>query len=967
MKSQSLLVLISTAIMMHGCDSGGGFTDGDENSGQAPDPVVVDFPIAFVERPLVRGDDDVLLADNILDPTGFKPGARLILKQRANASAGETAITDGVFPANEDGVALYDVKDLEPSVDGTKLLFAMRAPEIENADEDDQPKWNIWEYDLTTEELRRIIQSDITAQAGHDVSPHYLPDGSIIFSSTRQRRSKAILLDENKPQFAPLTEDLDSENVVLHTMSEEGEDITQISFNASHDLQPSVLDDGRIMFLRWDNFDNLGGVDRVSLYTVNPDGSNPSLLYGYHSQNTGNEQSEGIFNNARQLADGSVLVNLRPREFEQLGGDIVTIDVANFTDVDREVSSDIASASSAQTVQSTLPVNIDGTRSPHGYFSSAYPLGDSTGRFLVSWSPCVVRGFAFNIYVNADLQLIDPQGNFLGRTGNLLAQDAEPVTIEADETIPLPCNELTVDSEEVVIADPLYGLWIYDPIEATQTLVDIPVIDRMATEAIILEPTVTPTPIATRLNGEDRQQLRDQGVGVVHIHSVYDLDGVDTTQNGIAATADPAQTSADARPARFLRIMKSVSIPDDDVYDFDLNSADGTGNFRMKDILGYVPVEPDGSVMFKAPSDVALTFSVLDAQGRRISDRHQNWFSVRAGEVRQCVGCHEGGSEVPHGDFSRSLAPLNSGALADAPFPNTLLLDATDPDNPIPHTPPQVGETMAAYYARVNSSASSVVDGARTPSVNLAFEDEWTDESLGLTKSDAIDISYNDLTTDAPLINTSCINNWNNLCRVVVNYNDHIEPIWTRERIVDVGAGPENFTCTNCHSRTDVDGLQQLPAGNRQLELTTNVSEVEVDYTTSFAELMIASPVLEINDDTGILQVEMVHLQVDGVLQYFAIDDEGNNIQAGLDTEFTLVLDDDGNPTPVIVPSERNFGRLMVPGSALNSNAFFDVFANLSDTVDHRPLLTSAEKKLIYEWLDIGGAYYNNPFDAPMN
>ena len=36
----------------------------------------------------------------------------------------------------------------------------------------------------------------------NDVSPHYLPDGRIVFSTTRQTQSQGILLDEGKPQFS---------------------------------------------------------------------------------------------------------------------------------------------------------------------------------------------------------------------------------------------------------------------------------------------------------------------------------------------------------------------------------------------------------------------------------------------------------------------------------------------------------------------------------------------------------------------------------------------------------------------------------------------------------------------------------------------------------------------------------------------------------------------------------------------
>ena len=52
----------------------------------------------------------------------------------------------------------------------------------------------------------------------------------------------------------------------------------------------------------------------------------------------------------------------------------------------------------------------------------------------------------------------------------------------------------------------------------------------------------------------------------------------------------------------------------------------------------------------------------------------------------------------------------------------------------------------------------------------------------------------------------------------------------------------------------------------------------------------------------------------------------------------------------------------MKPAAA--SARFFDRFSNPADT-DHFGQLSAAELKLIAEWLDIGGQYYNNPFDVP--
>ena len=137
--------------------------------------------------------------------------------------------------------------------DGSKVVFAMRAQFIEDADEEDQPTWNIWEYDVD-DAARCAASSPRTPveDEGHDIMPHYLPDGRIVFSSTRQRQSRAILLDENKPQYAAQDEDDNEPAFVLHVMDADGTNIHQISFNQSHDLDPAVLANGQIVFTRWE-------------------------------------------------------------------------------------------------------------------------------------------------------------------------------------------------------------------------------------------------------------------------------------------------------------------------------------------------------------------------------------------------------------------------------------------------------------------------------------------------------------------------------------------------------------------------------------------------------------------------------------------------------------------------------------------------------------------------------------------
>ena len=84
-----------------------------------------------------------------------------------------------------------------------------------------------------------------------------------------------ILLDEGKPQFDAQDENRNEPAFVLHVMRSDGTDIRQVSFNQSHDLDPAVLPDGRVVFSRWDN---AAGHDEISLYAMRPDGSDLQLL-----------------------------------------------------------------------------------------------------------------------------------------------------------------------------------------------------------------------------------------------------------------------------------------------------------------------------------------------------------------------------------------------------------------------------------------------------------------------------------------------------------------------------------------------------------------------------------------------------------------------------------------------------------------------------------------------------------------
>ena len=175
-----------------------------------------------------------------------------------------------------------------------------------------------------------MIVSDIVAEDGHDFAPHYLPDGRIVFASTRQRQSRAVLLDEGKPQFAAHGRGPPEPAFVLHVMNADGSGIRQLSFNQSHDLDPAVLADGRIVFSRWDNAGSNGR--DAPLHGESRRLAAWSCSTARTATRPAPTASTVQFLDPRPMADGRVLALVRPYAGTELGGDLLAIDVANYVE-----------------------------------------------------------------------------------------------------------------------------------------------------------------------------------------------------------------------------------------------------------------------------------------------------------------------------------------------------------------------------------------------------------------------------------------------------------------------------------------------------------------------------------------------------------------------------------------------------------------------------------------------------------
>ena len=853
------VAFVGMSVLLVACGDGG-----SSGGGQSSDPLIEDIGIAYVRRPLSYDASDALIKPDTREMLTFTPGGELFYRELASPSGAVRNITK-VFTGG-----MGDVRDVEVSYDGSLLLFSMRAADLPDTDPEEQPSWNIWEYDISARSLRRIIPADVNAEAGQDIAPHYLPDGRIIFSSTRQQQTKAIQLDEGKQQYSALNEDRTELAAVLHVMNSDGSDIHQVSFNQSHDLDPLVLSSGEVVFSRWDNS---GNRDAISLYKMHPDGSELQVLYGAHSHDTGTNNNDVHFLQTRELQNGNLLTVLQPRIrlptadtdiFDDIiadNGDLVEISIADY--IDNAGPTAINQGILNGPAQKSAVINrvfTDGSISPGGVFRSAWPLHDGTNRILVSWSQC-----------------------------RLL-----------NNKLIVPCTPDNLSAQSAVEADPAYGIFLYDRRSDTQLPVVVAQDGYMFTDVVAAEPRDLPPILFDKQTGiELDQQLADDGVGVLNIRSVYDVDGVDSAIPNIAGVADPGITPAEMRPARFLRIVKAVGIPDDDVKNVPSTAFGRSSRQLMREIIGYVPVQPDGSVKVQVPANVPLAISVLDSEGRRITARHQNWLQLRPGETLDCNGCHNHSSGSAHG-HPEGPASVNPGALTTGPsFPNTESSLFAD-----------FGESMAETLTRHDPLTL-------VPDMNVIYDDVWTDDSGTLVKAASFTFSYAGLQTPSPA-SQDCQDNWRANCRTIINYEEHIHPLWNLDRGVN--------TCTACHTTA---ANTRVP--DAQLDLTDGQSAEQADHFRAYRELLFDDNEQEFG------AVGLQDVMVDGPID-----------------PVTLL------PTRVPV----NVSPSMSASGARASRAIMNQF-NAGGSHDGR--LDPAELRLLIEWLDIGAQYYNDPFAVPDN
>lgn len=493
--------------------------------------------------------------------------------------------TDKVlFPAEPDSAAIGRA---ELSFDAKEIVFSAREKGNSN-------------YSLYRMGIGGGAPKRLTSGAYNDSDPAWLPDGGFVFTTSRSNHFLRCGGNEFRLQ-------------VLARCDGDGKNIYFISTNNESDSMPCVLDDGRILYCRWEYVDK--NIFRLqSLWTINPDGTNSQVFWGNQSHwpdvptcamQIPKTDMYLFQSSSHHNAYRSGLGILRPSEG------------MNYPDGIYNLTPHLGWAEAGVGPKDT-PYNADfGMSKNFSAFYTPRPVGRHL--YLVSGRMRGAHAIKTSPYSPEDR--LGLEGSLANRARNTPEDYASLYLADYDGNLEL----IYKGERNIHFAQPL-------------------------------RPRPVPRKIenVTIWSGDKTEDNAVAPEGVLYSANVYENSLIEPgSAKYIRVVEHCAPTYADGKKdstKEWLDVMKALGVDPD----LPFISADPSlckyflsGETTMsvlldeshKRILGEAPIEPDGSVHIKVPSMRAIYFQLLD-KDRKVIQTMRSSTHVMGGEMRGCLGCH---------------------------------------------------------------------------------------------------------------------------------------------------------------------------------------------------------------------------------------------------------------------------------------------------------------------------------------
>ncbi len=234
---------------------------------------------------------------------GYRPGGGLYLFT-PDESGGQLKC---IFDAGQGMITTADL-----SYDGREVVFAIRrgghvaSNPMAHIEDISQYSDEASHYHLFRMNIDGTGLVQLTHGTHNNLDPCWLPDGGIAFMSDR------------KPAYAYCWV---TTSPVLYRMQRDGSQQKRLSANYLMDFTPSVLNNGRIIYTRWEYVDR-PACPIQSLWTINPDGTGLAGFYGNRVL------SPGTFMDAQPIPNTNSVIATATNHNGPCRGAIVAIDAS---------------------------------------------------------------------------------------------------------------------------------------------------------------------------------------------------------------------------------------------------------------------------------------------------------------------------------------------------------------------------------------------------------------------------------------------------------------------------------------------------------------------------------------------------------------------------------------------------------------------------------------------------------------
>ena len=522
------------------------------------DPLFVKTPLLFVKHvPSV-------MSHQLTQMYGYcsRPGGGLFVLEQPGVSMRTRDITPAALPAG-------NFMTPELSFDAQRLLFAYCPVKTAPVswgfnDQTKGLRYHIHELMLDSGAVRVLTQGDTD-----NFFPVCLPSGDILFSSTMRGGYHRC---GRGPCFV----------YTLARMGADGGNPRSISFHETHEWDPCLLNDGRVVYTRWDYVDR-NAVHYQQLWSARPDGGNVRIYYGNNTW-----APTGIWE-ARSIPGSSRVMATACPHHGMSAGSVVLVDVTKGVD-GKEPLTRLTSEVRFPEAETPLPRGPDP--------AAPYDFDTPTGGY---WNSPLKETWMEKTPTDEERRW--PGHCYkapwpLSETRFLVSYSYDALVGEAGPNLPN-----------------LFGVYFADAFGNKELLYRDPNISSLWARPLARR--APPPEVAPSYDGARSKK----GTGTFFLSNVME-------------SWPYLPTNAPVTHLRIFQVLLKTTPHIDNP-----KVAAGLGA-PGRQVLGTVPVETDGSAYFEAPAKTPVYFQALDAQGRAVQTMRSLVY-LQPGEMETCIGCHE--------------------------------------------------------------------------------------------------------------------------------------------------------------------------------------------------------------------------------------------------------------------------------------------------------------------------------------